>query len=382
MSLVRSSAMDGGSAYRIHLIERNVLTHLTRKVSRIAARIGCTWAPAVWFAAAAFAQNPPQEFTVCPNGCQPIVLSGGSQLIAEGGATANRASLIAVDPAGDQLALPFLGGLPSGRAADGAPFGPVAYALDGRNLYIALGEADGFHSGGPSLINRAAPTALAGSVWQVTLSADPTVSGPFVLRPADGQQVLAGQTVTVWDFSGNSATIQQIANLGPGAQPSAVATLAGIPNRVYVVDSGTKRLLAIDGGTGEAVPVAQFPVKPESLRVYDDHQLLLTLFGAQPGTSSVWLLDPIAGASHLLAGNLDSAVDAIARGGTLFVLQNSTGPQGLGRLITVNAGGAIGSVLADGLNDPTTLAIDDFTGRLFFFSRGDGVIYDLPLAVR
>jgi len=36
-------------------------------------------------------------------------------------------------------------------------------------------------------------------------------------------------------------------------------------------------------------------------------------------------------------------------------------------------------VLATGLNDPTSLAIDEATRRLFIYSRGDGVIYSAPL---
>jgi hypothetical protein len=36
-------------------------------------------------------------------------------------------------------------------------------------------------------------------------------------------------------------------------------------------------------------------------------------------------------------------------------------------------------IVANGLNDPARLAIDEFTGRLFIYSRGDGVIYSVLL---
>lgn len=324
------------------------------------------------------AQAQPDEYTICPNGCQSIVLSGGNQLIAEGGSMPNHAALIAVDPVGDQLSLPFIGGIPSGRAADGAPFGPVAYELDGRNLYFVLGEADQFHSGGPFLIRRARPAAFVSAVIQVSLSADPTMSGPFILTPDASRQLWGGQTVTVQDFSNNTATFTLLATLGAGAHPAGLATLASAPDTIYLIDSATKRLLALDRPSRTVSTVAQFPLQPESLRPYDDHQLLVTLFSATAGASEVFLLDPKAGVSHLAAGSLTSTVDAVASKGSILVLENSGDWQGLGQLLSIDSNGSA-TVLANGLNDPTSLAIDDFTGRIFFFSRGDGVIYSLPL---
>ncbi|SPE42073.1 exported hypothetical protein [Candidatus Sulfopaludibacter sp. SbA3] len=327
------------------------------------------------------AQAQPQQFAVCPNGCQSIVLPGGNQLLAEAGAMPNHPQLIGTDPNGDQLSIPFLGGLPSGRASDGAPFGPVAYALDGRNLFIALGEADEFHSGGPSFIKRAPVIPFVCSIIQATFSADVAASGPFILSPANSQQLLNAQAVTLWDFSGNSAALQQIATLGVAAHPSGLATIAGAPNTLFLVDSGTKRLLAIDRATHQVTTVAQFPAKPESLHRFDDRHLIVTLFGAVPDGSAVYLLDPTAGASRSVAGQLNSAVDAVSGcySGTVLVLENNGDPQGLGQLLAVSSDGTPARVLANGLNDPTNVWIDEFTGRVFIFSRGDGVVYTVPL---
>jgi hypothetical protein len=326
------------------------------------------------------AQTQPQEFTICPNGCQSIALPAGNQLLAEGGTQPNHAGLIGTDVNGDQLAVPFLNGLPSGQAWDGVPFGPVAYALNGRNLYIALSEADPFHSGGPTFIRRAAPAPFAAALIQVTFSADLYFSGPFNLNPQAGAQLLNGQTVTVWDFSGNSVTLVQIASLGVGTHPVGVATLPSAPNTVYVVDSGTKRLLAIDRAAGQVSTVAQFPTAPESLRPFDDHELLVSFFDPAPNASSVWVLDPVAGTSRLLAGSLTAAVDAVSAfsSSVVFVLENTGDPQGLGQVLAVNAAGVVTGTLTDGLNDPTSIWVDEFTGRLFVYSRGDGVVYSVP----
>jgi hypothetical protein len=334
------------------------------------------------FCAAAPAQEfSPEEFTPCQGLCQSLVLSGGNQFITENGNAANGARLVGVDERGDQLALPFLGGLPTGVALNGSKFGPLTFSLNGRTLFIALGESDQFHTTGPAF-NRVTPTAFSPSIIQVTFSADPLNSGPFALSAANREELLKGGTVTLTDWSSNTATFSQVAELGSSVHPVGLATLAKFPNQLFVLDSGTKQLREVDLKSHAVRTIAQFPMATESVSALDDHRLLVTFFTPESNASSVWLLDLTLGTSRKLILNLTSAVDAVSRlKSGLFhflVLENSGGPQGLGQIIDQDQRGNR-TVLTKGLNDPTSLAIDEGTGRLFVYSRGDGVIYSVPL---
>lgn len=338
---------------------------------------------ALLFGGAALAQEfQASEFTPCQNPCSSIVLSGGNQLVAEGGAQSNHALLLFVDQRGDQLNLPSVAGLPAGRTRNRSTFGPLAFALDGDTMYIAVGESDQFHTTGPAFI-RAMATVFSPDVIRIRFPGDPSNSGPFVLDAATRQQLLNGQPVVLTDFSGRTATFDLVARLGTNAHPVALALLPAVPNRLFVVDSRTRRLNGIDLTTGQVSVVAQFPTTVESMRAFGDRQLLVTFYSSQANGSSVWLIDPVAGQSRLIIDNLTSAIDLIARnnGGatTFFVLEANAAADGTGQVLSIDSTGTRRTVLANELNDPTSLAIDEFTGRLFIHSRGDGLIYTVPL---
>jgi hypothetical protein len=186
------------------------------------------------FCAGAVAQEVlPTEFTPCQGICRSLILPGGNQFITENGSFANRGSLLFVDQNGDQLALPFIGGLPTGVALNGAKFGPLAFNLNGNTLYIALGESDQFHTTGPSF-RAVTPTAFTPSIIQVKFSTDPSNSGPFVLTAGNRQELLSGGTVTVTDWSNNTATFSRLVDLGASVHPVGLATLSKFPNELFV----------------------------------------------------------------------------------------------------------------------------------------------------
>jgi hypothetical protein len=323
----------------------------------------------------------PEQFTICGVPCESLVIPGGS-FVTENGNFANHATLIATDERGDQLAVPFINGLPSGRAADGTLYGPTAYALQGRNIYIAVGEADRFHSTGPNFSRRLPAAPFSDVVLQLSLASDPENAGLFLLTPAELQHVLGGQRVTLTaTFGTNTAEISRLAVLGSGIHPSGIAVLRNAPGEVFVTLSGSNRLVQVNAASGAVKTIAQFPATPESVRSFGVGQLLVTLFSDTANASSVWVVDPLTGQSQPFLTKLNGAVDAIARNKTgenaFLVLEHSGGPGGLGQVVGIDSNRTTRAVIATGLNDATSLSFDETIGRLYISSRGDGLIYSL-----
>lgn len=355
--------------------------------------------------AVAFAQPAePFELTPCRTGCQSLVLPDGNQLLAFGANTPNNDSLRLVDQRGDQLVPPFIAGLPSGRTADGSNYGPTAYLLDNKTLYIAIGENDAFHESGPTRIFRTQPLSFQplvenerfpgtrpirngpGSparfdavILRVVLSDDPGSSGPFRLQAEQSEQLLQGHAVVLTDFANHTATFSNLGSLGLGTRPSGVAILRDVPGTVYVADTGMSRLLSLDAN-GSVSVVAPFPVPPESVHAFGSAALLVSFFNPAPNTSSVWLLNPTQNRARKVTDSVTAAVDAVASTtpSAFFVLENKVDAQGLGAVLRIDAAGAT-TVVASSLNDPVSLATDEAAGRLYVYSRGDGVIYTVPL---
>jgi len=325
------------------------------------------------------------EFTPCPQGCPSVVLSDGSQFIAEGGTRAGHGLIFGVDPVGDQLAVPVISGLPTGMAADGIGYGPVALALDGDNLYIAIGEGDRFHNAGP--LFRTTPAPFAGFVLQVSFSTDPVNAGPFSLTAANLQSLAAGQSVilnNLFGSVGNTATFRQVAALGSGAHPVGLALSSQAPSKLFVADSALNAVEQIDLTYASVTPFVQFAwgAQPESLRATNGGQLLVALTSPSPNGSSVQEIVPSTGGFQTLIGNLTSAVDAVPLSqpgqNTVFVLENSADPQGLGQVLVYNQINS-GTVLVNGINNPTSVVLDQLAGGLLIYSRGDGIVYSSPL---
>ena len=329
-----------------------------------------------------FAQQlQPNEFTAAQTPGLSLLLTGGNQFIVQNGNTANNGTLLFVDQRGDQLAVPFIGGLPSGITPNGMKFGPLASMLDGNTIYIALGESDEFHSTGPRF-RFGARTSFSAPIVKVTVSTDPAKAGPFLLTAATRQDLLSGLPVTLADSSNNHATFSLVADFGTGAHPVSLAVTPNAPDSLFVVDSASNRLLDIDLTNGATRTLTVFPSTPESVRALGP-QLLVTVFSPLPNDSSVWSVDPVSGHAHIIVPQLTSAVDAVVQSKTgqnsVLVLENRADPNGSGRVLKVNSTGTVTTVLTDGLNDPTGLTIDETTGSLFIYSRGDGIIYSFAL---
>ena len=121
---------------------------------------------------------------------------------------------------------------------------------------------------------------------------------------------------------------------------------------------------------------------PDSVRAYGNQLLVtfLTGFPFSAGDSKVLLVDPATGATAPFISWLNSAIDIVYRprpNGArpqFFLLEYSSNflAGAPGRVLVFND--PVGTVLTEGLNAPTSLALDSAAGKLYIASRTDGKI--------
>ena len=121
---------------------------------------------------------------------------------------------------------------------------------------------------------------------------------------------------------------------------------------------------------------------PTSVRAYGNQLLVsfLTGFPFTPGDSAILQVDPATGTSTPFISWLSSATDIAYRtrpNGAhpqFFVLEYSAGflAGAPGRVQMFNS--PTGTILVDGLNGPTSLALDSTAGVLYIAARTDGKI--------
>jgi hypothetical protein len=126
---------------------------------------------------------------------------------------------------------------------------------------------------------------------------------------------------------------------------------------------------------------------PDSVRAYGN-QLLVTFLTGFPfsnGDAKVLLVDPATGATAPFISWLNSAIDIVyrPRGAgehpQFFVLEYSTNflAGAPGRILDYTQ--PVGKVVVDGLNAPTSLALDSTAGKLYISSRTDGKIMQVSV---
>jgi hypothetical protein len=126
---------------------------------------------------------------------------------------------------------------------------------------------------------------------------------------------------------------------------------------------------------------------PDSVRAYGNQLLVtfLTGFPFSPGDAKVLLVDPVTGATAPFISWLNSAIDIVYRPRAagerpqFFVLEFSTNflAGSPGRVLVFNQ--PVGTLLVDGLNAPTSLALDSTAGKLYIASRTDGKIMQVSV---
>lgn len=340
-------------------------------------------------------------------------------IVSETGTAVSHSGRISiVAPGGTRRTL--LDGLPSGIGDVGEPSGPTGIAMRGRTLYVLIGIGDTVLAA-PGVPTRNLPnpdvsSPIFSSLLAIHFSANvEKTTGGFTLSAADQQTLAGGGKVILSNGGGDTIRIELVANFPdyvpdplPGlpeiVRGSNPFDLALVANQIYVTDGGRNLVWQVDAPSGSFSTLATFPTIPNPLPVggpvieavptgieYADGQLLVTLFRGvpfAPGTSTVVRIDPSTGEQAPFISGLKTAIDVLrtGTGGDVrhLVLQHSSGPEpffaGPGLVLELDSPGASPAELADCLERPTSMVLDERTGTLYVSELETGRIVALDLA--
>jgi hypothetical protein len=343
----------------------------------------------------------------------------GNLLVSETGTPVPHSGRISiVEPSGTRRTL--LDGLPSGLNDVNDPSGPAGLAMRGRTLYILIGIGDAVLAGPiptRQLPNPDVSSPIFSSVLAIHFSAavEKTTAG-FTLSFADQETLAAGQKVTLSNGGGDTIAIELVANFPDyisdplpgfpeivrGSNPFGIAIVA---NQLYVTDGGRNVVWQVDLAAGAYSTLTSFAPIPNPVPgfgpvldavptgiQYSGGQLLVTLFRGvpfPPGASEVVQVDPATGEQSSFIEGLKTAIGVLvfrSRGDEVYlVLQNSSGP-GLffgapGVVLWFDAPDSTPTVLADCLDRPTSMVLDERTGTLYVAELLTGRIVALPLGL-
>jgi hypothetical protein len=340
----------------------------------------------------------------------------GSLLVSEGGTPApNTGRVSIVDRQGNRRSL--LEGLPAGPAHSIPAFGPAGMALDGRTLYLLIGEGD-VRVGPPFMLNPKGPSSpIFHSVLRIQFSTEvDAITSTFQLSRADHWALSDGYDVTLRNATGNSAAVHLLTSF-PSVLPNVLggdesyrpsdpygASLDAGNNALYVVDSSAETLINVNTVTGRYRVLTRFQPDeratpdgpafvdnvPTAICPVGDSFLVSFLSAAlfPTGGSSVRLWNQSDGGwSRLspLVGDLTMTNDIVClRGGTaraprlvtVEFSQNVSDPAPSGRVQVVNGGQK--RVLMENVLLPVSAAQDPLSGDLFVTTL-TGSIFRTPL---
>jgi len=353
-----------------------------------------------------------QSFTTFASGlinpAKIVTGPNGTLLVSEAGTAANSGRVSLLDSAGNRRTL--IDGLPAGASPpNGDADGPNGLALQGRTLYIEIGEGD-THVNGPQqgqiVPNPNGPSSpLFDTIVSVSFSNDPDllVSG-FSLTPRNQFTLLDGTPVTLSNSSGDTASLQLVTAFRPdipdpqtiyrNSHPYGLGMLPSRPDVLYVADAGMNTVVQVNIATGHSQLVTRFAngksplpagkpfieAVPTSIRAYGDSLLVSLLSGAPfvPGQSRIMAVDPATGNSSVFIAELSSATDVLYRqkaDGTSQWLVLQYSKQLLagapGNLLSYTS--AQGQVLTDNIPSPTSMTLDA-GGNLYITDRANGKV--------
>ncbi len=139
-----------------------------------------------------------------------IATPRGSLLVSEGGTSeAHTGRVSLVSPTGVRRSL--LEGLPAAPGHEIPAFGPAGIALNGRMLYLVIGDGD-MEVGPPFAFSPAGSSSpLFQSILRVEFSAQPdTITTSFRLTPADQWTLFDGYDVELRNSAGDRATVHRL----------------------------------------------------------------------------------------------------------------------------------------------------------------------------
>ena len=325
----------------------------------------------------------------------------GNLLVAEVGTVVNNSSRISiVDEHGNRRTL--VDGLPSAINAVNSPTGTSGLYLQGRTLYVTIGEGNATLPGPIPRTEIANPTPASpifSSVLAVQFSASVEKDTTGVtLSLADHVALKAGQQLVRLDASGKKITIELVADF-PDYTPEPLPALAtnvrhshpyGLvanDDFLYVVDAGPNSVRKVEIASGLYKELVGFPRTPNPGPVgpplnenvptsihWDGDQLIVTLLSGFPfiaGLSQVWQVDPATGVTATLIAGLASAIDVIH-------LSSDGGPAGFltleyslahlaggpGRLQSFDEAINPVAVLSSSLVTPSSMILERRTGSI------------------
>ena len=332
----------------------------------------------------------------------------GNLLVSEGGtADPNTGRVSIVDARGNRRSL--IEGLPSGAAHFTNPFGPTGMALDGRTLYLAVGEGDVMAGVPPNYgINLNGPSSpIFSSILRFQFSRDiDQIQTPFRLQSDHHWGVLDGYEIYVDNANGDRAAIQMLTGFRPlvrnvlgGAErvrPSDPykIVLDSTKRYLYVADASAESISRVDTTTGKYVTLFRFAPTvrtsdagttyndnvPTSLCWSGDRLLVGALTGSPfpVGTSTIRAFDPATRQMTAFAEGFTAVTDIdcaaadtsrrlVAAEFTLDI----TGAAPTGRVKIYD--GTTSTVVASGFA-PTGVAIEPGSGDIYVALLGGRIL--------
>lgn len=335
----------------------------------------------------------------------------GNLVVAEAGTPApNSGRLSIVTLAGTRTTL--VDGLPSGINEVGDISGPSGLYLDGRTLYVAIGQGDSVIAGpipGTVLPNPNPSSAIFSAILSLHFSARvEKTTGGFVLTAADQQALQSGARVTLSNGKGDKVKLELVVDFpdyAPNPLPFFPANvqhsnpygLELIGDQLYVVDAGMNSVRRVDLVTGTHSTLTVFPpipnplpfgppvveAVPTSIRA-SGGTLLVTLFRGfpfPPGTSEVRTVDPATGANASFIAGLSSAIDVLPLSAGYLTLELSTDLLAgqPGRLSHYATPTAVPTVISDCLVSPSAMVLDAKSATLYLTEIFTGRVVSLAL---
>lgn len=353
-------------------------------------------------------------------------LNRNNLLVAETGTGApgsGRVTILGLD--GTRRTL--LAGLPSGINDVNEPSGPAGMFLHGRTLYVLIGIGDTIKAGpipGTAIPNPAGPSSpIFSSILAIHFGVivERRTEG-FTLSSADQQALADGALVRLSNGRGDRIIVELVANF-PDYTPNPLPffadnvrgsnpfALVGVGDQLYVTDGGQNAVWQVDANTGAFSALTIFPTIPNPFFnplppppsiggpvveavptgiTYSDGQLLVTLFRGfpfPPGASQVVAVDPLTGAQTPSITGLKSAIGVLPvteSGDTDYlVLQHvsNAGPflEGPGLLLRFATPGGAPTLIADCLNRPAAMTLDERTGTAYVAELVGGRVVKLTI---
>jgi hypothetical protein len=334
-----------------------------------------------------------------------FALPSGELLVSEAGTGPNTGRVSFVDRDGRRSTV--IDGLPSGLGGPSGlePAGPSGLLQIGRRLYVVLGQGDLFIEAGVIIPNPSPSSPLFSSVLLLDF---PDSAGDFgfnfVLPASAHAPVAAGQGVYLRNARGESVRVSRLVDFPDSVseptpaeprnvRPSNPFGIVGSNASIAVVDASFNSVwtVPITPTLGAPATLVNFPRVPNTMpalgapvtdavpasirEVGNDYLVsLLTGFPFGPGAASVWRVNRSTGATERVLTGLQTAIDVLpitATGDQSYVLEYSRSflTNGAGRLLRVDGVRGTSLVLAEPLQNPTSMAFDTRTGDLFVIER-------------